>query len=73
MKREAIDFSLALIREVVLEAFREWDSECFHKFRGMFAVAIWSEYQQRLILARDRIGIKPLYFYQVAFRFILRF
>ena len=51
--------------EVVLEAFREWDSECFHKFRGMFAVAIWSEYQERLILARDRIGIKPLYFYQL--------
>jgi asparagine synthase (glutamine-hydrolysing) len=47
--------------ETVLNAFREWDTECFSKLRGMFAVALWSESKKRLVLARDRMGIKPLY------------
>ncbi len=47
--------------EVVLHAFLEWDTACFAKLRGMFACALWSESKQRLILARDRMGIKPLY------------
>jgi asparagine synthase (glutamine-hydrolysing) len=47
--------------ETVLEAFLEWDTECFSRLRGMFAVALWTESQNRLILARDRVGIKPLY------------
>jgi asparagine synthase (glutamine-hydrolysing) len=47
--------------EVVLHAFLEWDTACFPRFRGMFAVALWTESQRRLILARDRMGIKPLY------------
>lgn len=48
--------------EVVLHAFREWDIGCFRRFRGMFALGVWTESQKRLVLARDRIGIKPLYF-----------
>ena len=48
--------------EVVLRAFLEWDTECFPRLRGMFGVALWTESARRLILARDRIGIKPLYF-----------
>ena len=47
--------------ETVLQAFLEWDTNCFERLRGMFAVAIWSNSRQRLVLARDRIGIKPLY------------
>jgi asparagine synthase (glutamine-hydrolysing) len=47
--------------ETVLQAFLEWDTDCFERLRGMFAVAIWSNSRQRLVLARDRIGIKPLY------------
>ena len=47
--------------ETVLQAFLEWDTDCFARLRGMFAVAIWSNAEQRLVLARDRIGIKPLY------------
>jgi asparagine synthase (glutamine-hydrolysing) len=47
--------------EVALRAFIEWDTACFARFRGMFAMAIWSETTKRLVLARDRIGIKPLY------------
>ncbi len=47
--------------ETVLEAFREWDVDCFRRLRGMFAVAFWKESDKRLVLGRDRIGIKPLY------------
>ena len=49
--------------EVVLKAFLQWDTECFGRFHGMFAVAIWMERDRRLVLARDRMGIKPLYLY----------
>ena len=48
--------------EVVLNAFLEWGPRCFARLRGMFAVAIWVESERRLILARDRMGIKPLYY-----------
>lgn len=48
--------------EVVLEAFRQWDTACFEKMRGMFGLAIWCESRRRLVIARDRMGIKPLYY-----------
>jgi asparagine synthase (glutamine-hydrolysing) len=47
--------------ETVLHAFLEWDTNCFRKLRGMFAIALWNEAKRRLVLARDRMGIKPLY------------
>ena len=47
--------------ETVLHAFLEWDTACFARLRGMFAAAIWTNSSQRLVLARDRVGIKPLY------------
>ncbi len=47
--------------ETVLKAFLEWDTGCFERLRGMFAAAIWTESRQRLVIARDRLGIKPLY------------
>jgi asparagine synthase (glutamine-hydrolysing) len=47
--------------ETVLRAFLQWDTACFSRLRGMFAVALWIEPAKRLVLARDRIGIKPLY------------
>jgi asparagine synthase (glutamine-hydrolysing) len=47
--------------ETVLRAFLEWDTGCFSRLRGMFAVAFWTESTRRMILARDRMGIKPLY------------
>jgi asparagine synthase (glutamine-hydrolysing) len=47
--------------ETVLRAFVEWDTDCFARLRGMFAIAVWTESRQRLVLARDRMGIKPLY------------
>ncbi len=48
--------------ETVLHAFMEWDTACFARLRGMFGVALWTESARRLVLARDRMGIKPLYF-----------
>jgi len=50
--------------EVVLEAFRRWGTGCFARLRGMFAVALWTESEKRLVLARDRLGIKPLYIHR---------
>jgi asparagine synthase (glutamine-hydrolysing) len=50
--------------ETVLQAFLEWDTGCFTQLRGMFAVALWNESTGRLVLARDRLGIKPLYIAQ---------
>lgn len=47
--------------ETVLHAFLEWDTSCFARLRGMFALAILTESDRRLVLARDRMGIKPLY------------
>src|SRR5215469_17231422 len=50
--------------ETVLHAFLQWDTGCFARFRGMFAAALWTESRKRLVLARDRMGIKPLYYYR---------
>ena len=47
--------------ETVLRAFVQWDKDCFPRLRGMFAVALWKDSERRLVLARDRMGIKPLY------------
>ncbi|MEM7400773.1 MAG: N-acetylglutaminylglutamine amidotransferase [Pseudomonadota bacterium] len=48
--------------EVILKAYSEWGKECVAKLIGMFAFAIWDERKQELFLARDRMGIKPLYY-----------
>jgi asparagine synthase (glutamine-hydrolysing) len=50
--------------ETVLKAFLQWDTASFARLRGMFAIAIWNVPQKRFVLARDRMGIKPLYFTQ---------
>src|SRR5579863_3969097 len=50
--------------EVVLKAYGRWGESCLPKFRGMFAFALWDARQHRLFLARDPMGIKPLYYAQ---------
>jgi len=48
--------------EVVLYAYKEWGEKCLDKFNGHFAFAIWDKTRQELFLARDRYGVKPLYY-----------
>jgi asparagine synthase (glutamine-hydrolysing) len=48
--------------EVVLNAYAQWGPACVEKFNGMFAFAVWDRTSQELFLARDRYGIKPLYY-----------
>ena len=48
--------------EVILNAYAKWGPECVNRFNGMFTFAIWDKKQQELFLARDRYGIKPLYY-----------
>lgn len=48
--------------EVVLRAYDQYGDDCVGRFRGMFAFAIWDEPRRRCLLARDRFGIKPLYY-----------
>jgi len=50
--------------EVVLAAIRKWGKAALGRFRGMFALAFWDEHRQTLLLARDPLGIKPLYYSQ---------
>ena len=49
--------------EVVLNGYLKWGIECLQQFIGMFSLAIWDSRKQELYLARDRLGIKPLYYY----------
>jgi asparagine synthase (glutamine-hydrolysing) len=50
--------------EVLLRAYQHWGSDAVHRLRGMFAFAIWDARHERLFLARDRFGEKPLYLYE---------
>ena len=49
--------------EVVLKAYQAWGPACIHRLNGMFAFAIWDVREKELFLARDRYGVKPLYYY----------
>jgi asparagine synthase (glutamine-hydrolysing) len=47
--------------ETIVHAYEEWGDDCVHRFRGMFAFAVWDAPRRRALLARDRFGVKPLY------------
>jgi len=56
--------------EVIVHSYEEYGEECFRRFNGMFGIGIWDEPRGRLLLARDRLGKKPLYYYRTNETFI---
>lgn len=54
-------FSTSTDTEVIIAAYRKWGADCVHHFIGMFALALWDASAGKLLIFRDRLGIKPLY------------
>ncbi len=64
LKEKGYDFRSETDTEVVLYAYKEWGISCIRRFNGMFAFALWDRKNKKGYLARDRYGIKPLYYYK---------
>jgi len=64
LKNLGVRFNTNSDTEVILRAYEKFGIKCFEKFNGMFAIAIFDKIKNKLILARDRLGVKPLYIYQ---------
>ncbi len=64
LESEGARFNSQSDTEVILKAYARWGENCVTEFRGMFAFALWDAQQHRLFIARDPMGIKPLYYHQ---------
>ena len=60
LEAEGVEFRSECDTEVALWAYRVWGTDCFERFNGMWAIALWDARAERLVLSRDRFGIKPL-------------
>ena len=56
--------------ETIVHAYEQWGDDCVTRLRGMFAFAIWDAPRRRLLLARDRLGVKPLYWSRIGDRLV---
>jgi asparagine synthase (glutamine-hydrolysing) len=63
LEKKGHGFKSSTDTEVILKAYLQWGIECLQEFIGMFSLAIWDSRDQCLYLARDRLGIKPLFYY----------
>ncbi|MFH1754869.1 MAG: asparagine synthase (glutamine-hydrolyzing) [Candidatus Latescibacterota bacterium] len=70
LQKKGYSFESDTDTEVILKSYREWGIQCVERFRGMFAFCIWDATTGKLVLVRDRAGIKPLYYYFDGERFI---
>lgn len=70
LEGEGFDFTSHTDTEVILRAYQFWGENALQRFNGMFAFAIWDDQKKILFIARDRIGVKPLYYYQSNSTFI---
>ncbi len=59
-------FSTHTDTEAIIHAYEEFGDDCVHRLNGMFSFAIWDSRHSRVLIARDRLGVKPLYYYQDA-------
>ena len=64
LQAQGIVFRTTSDTEVVVNAYQQWGDECFTRFNGQWALAIWDEREQTLLLSRDQIGICPLYYHR---------
>jgi asparagine synthase (glutamine-hydrolysing) len=64
LKKEGYQFFSHSDSEVIIKAYHFWGKDCVKHFDGMFAFALWNSKDKSLFVARDRMGIKPLYFHQ---------
>jgi len=62
LKQKGYNFKTRCDTEVIIYAWQEWGEDCVHHFRGMFAFSIYDQKRQTVFLARDRLGIKPLFY-----------
>ena len=58
--------------ETILHAYEQYGADSVQRFRGMFAYAIWDKNKRTLFCVRDRLGIKPFYYYWDGRRFVVR-
>lgn len=62
LRRRGHTFRTATDTEVIVHAWEEWGKGCFSRFNGQWAIALWDRRAQRLVLSRDRLGVRPLFF-----------
>jgi len=64
LEANGASFSSQSDTEVILRGYDAWGVDVLRELRGIFALGLWDEHRQRLLIARDRLGVKPLYYFR---------